>query len=140
MYIYACCVVKIYKSKSNFFSSGSPFQSWIRRLHPLEKKKIHPWSGHIQCDIKHENIDIFEHIPYKQITNIIPPPPSPLSGLMAQLIFSLLEYKATSDGKNNHGGQTYVVYNIANRNKPNTMEDDERTQKLKAGKQKVSEL
>ena len=31
---------------------------------PQIKKKclIHPWSGHIQCDIKNENIDIFEYI------------------------------------------------------------------------------
>lgn len=30
---------------------------------PSKKKYlIHPWSGHIQCDIKNENIDIFEYI------------------------------------------------------------------------------
>ena len=53
-------------TKANpFFSSGSLFQSWIRRLQtPQTKKKylIYPWSGHIQCDIKNENIDIFEYI------------------------------------------------------------------------------
>ena len=131
---------KFTKANPIFFQAGHLSSPGSAACTPSKKKKkLHPWSGHIQFYSKNKNINIFEYIPYKQITNIIPPPPSPLSGLMAQLIFSLLEYKATSDGKNNHGGQTYVVYNIANRNKPCTMEDDERTQKLKAGKQKVSE-
>ena len=29
---------------------------------PSKKYLIHPWFGHIQFDIKNENIDIFEYI------------------------------------------------------------------------------